>query len=194
MSDEKVAQTRLVEAAAELIGRQGPAALTARKVATAAGSSTMAVYTHFGGMPALVRAVVAEGFDRLAAHMAAVGHSDDVVDDLFRLGMAYRANALENPDLYAVMFGTAGPAGLVLDDDLRGLGLGAFQLLVDGVQRVLDAGLIHPAPADKIAAQLWAALHGYVMLERSGYVDAADTDLVLVPLMIHLGVGLGMGS
>jgi hypothetical protein len=46
---------RLLEEAARLLGEEGPAALTTRRLAREAGTSTMAVCTHFGGMPALVR-------------------------------------------------------------------------------------------------------------------------------------------
>ena len=60
-------------------------------------TSTMAVYTHFGGMPALVKEIVAEGFTRLDAHQAAVPHTDDPVADLHDLAMAYRENALAEP-------------------------------------------------------------------------------------------------
>ncbi len=53
---------RLLEAAALLLDEEGPDALTARRLAAAANTSTMAVYTHFGGMPALVKEIVVEGF------------------------------------------------------------------------------------------------------------------------------------
>src|ERR1700747_2477742 len=40
----------LLHAAVALLNEHGPDALQTRKVAAAAGTSTMAVYTHFGGM------------------------------------------------------------------------------------------------------------------------------------------------
>ena len=54
----------------------------------------MAVYTHFGGMPALVRAVDPEGFQRLYDRVAEVEPSDDPLTDLIASGVAYRAYAL----------------------------------------------------------------------------------------------------
>ena len=68
---------RLLEVAAHMVREQGAPALSARKLAAAAGTSTMAVYTHFGGMPGLVRAMVAEGFRRLFERVAAVPVTDD---------------------------------------------------------------------------------------------------------------------
>src|SRR6187431_3546437 len=78
---------RLVETAALLIDEDGPDALTARRVAKEAGTSTMAVYTYFGGMPALVRQIVTEGFTRLDEHQARIPHTDDPLDDLLQLAL-----------------------------------------------------------------------------------------------------------
>ena len=55
----------LIEAAARLIATEGAGALTLRRVADEVGTSTMAIYTHFGGMPELRRAVRQEASARL---------------------------------------------------------------------------------------------------------------------------------
>ena len=70
----------LVETAAELLARREP--VTARSLADRVGTSTTALYTHFGGMPGLWRAVRNEGFVRLGRRLAAVPRTDDPVRDL----------------------------------------------------------------------------------------------------------------
>ena len=60
----------LIEAAARLIATEGVAGLKLRRVAEEVGTSTMAIYTYFGGMPELRRAVRQEGFARLATRAA----------------------------------------------------------------------------------------------------------------------------
>src|SRR5438046_8454340 len=92
-------RSALIEAAARLIATEGTAGLTLRRVAEAVGTSTMAIYTHFGGMPELRRAVRQEGFARLAARAAQAGDSDDPVADLAGLGLAYYEHAMSNPHL-----------------------------------------------------------------------------------------------
>jgi AcrR family transcriptional regulator len=179
---------RLLEAAARLLGEEGPAALSVRRLASEAGTSTMAVYTHFGGMPALVREVVVEGFARLHARVAEVATSDDPVDDLARIAAAYRANALAHPHLYAVMFGSASLGGYRLHDDELDVGLAAFGQLVTATERAMDAGRLRRDDPAAVAGQLWCALHGYVMLELSGFhrvVDDPENEL-LVPMLRHL--------
>lgn len=179
-------RTRLLESAARLLGEEGPEALSTRRLAAEAGTSTMAVYTYFGGMPALVREVVAEGFTRLAGHLATATVTADPLEDLRRLAIAYRENALENPHLYAVMFGTASLGGYRLAPDDREVGRYTFTTLVEAVQRVMDAGVLRREDPEAVAAQLWSALHGFVMLELAGYHDAAAVDAVLWPMLVSL--------
>ena len=47
----------LVDAAVDLLTRDGAKALSVRKLAAAVGTSTMAVYTHFGNMAGLLEAM-----------------------------------------------------------------------------------------------------------------------------------------
>ncbi len=45
----------------DILNHDGPDGLQTRKIASAAGTSTMAVYTYFGGMPGLIAAIAEEG-------------------------------------------------------------------------------------------------------------------------------------
>lgn len=183
---------RLIEVATDVLAEEGPSALTARRVTRDAGTSTMAVYTHFGGMPGLVRAIVGDGFARLDRRMGEVPITDDPLQDLVALGESYRRHALEHPHMYAVMFGTTSLGGYGLNREEREIGLVAFGNLVAGVRRAMDAGVLREGDPDAVAGQLWTALHGYVMLEQSGFhlvVDRPEAD-VLAPMMGNLLVGL----
>ncbi len=97
-------RTALIETAARILATEGPSRLTLRHLADQVDTSTMAIYTHFGGMDQLRLAVCIEGFRRLAAHLGGVGQSDDPVADLVALGVAYTTNARQNPHLYRAMF------------------------------------------------------------------------------------------
>jgi len=186
--DQPDVRRRLVEVAAHLVREQGPSALSARKLAAATGTSTMAVYTHFGGMPALVRAMVAEGFERLHARVAEVPVTDDPLADLRGAAAAYRAHALADPDLYAVMFGAATLGEYRLHRDDRALGLDAFTQIVGFVERGMAAGVLRAGEPDAVAAQWWTALHGFVMLELSRFIDIVEDpeSQVLQPMLDNL--------
>ncbi len=185
---------KLLDSAARLLAEEGPAALTTRRVAAEAGTSTMAVYTHFGSIALLVEAVVEEAFTRLAEAMARVGRTDDPVADIAGLTRAYLANARANGNLYAIMFGTAslGPYRRHAPEELRIGRAETFGLVLEAVQRALDAGRFRPASTVRVATQWWAAIHGYTMLELGGYISSpGGVAKVLAPLLENLFTGLG---
>src|SRR3954452_4400703 len=153
-------RSALIEAAAQLIATEGAAGLTLRGVADAVGTSTMAIYTHFGGMPELRRAVRREGFARLAEHLAAVRETEDAVADLALLGRAYYDNALSNPHLYRVMF-----MEQPLDEADAAARTETFEVLVAAMQRCIEDGRFAPADAADLATQFWALGHGVVSLQ-----------------------------
>lgn len=156
----------LVDAAARLLVSEGPAALTLRRLADEVGTSTMAIYTHFGGMPQLRRALRREGFDRLRAQLDGVAATYDAVADLALQGLVYRANATGNADLYRVMCMEE-----PLDADDATFGSETFVLLVAGVERCIEAGRFHGADATGTATQLWVLAHGISTLELAGLLD-----------------------
>jgi AcrR family transcriptional regulator len=176
----------LIEAAARLIGREGLAALTLRRLANDVGTSTMAVYTHFGGMPELRREVRREGFTRLAAHLRSVDATRDAVADVAHQGWEYYRNAVENPELFRVMF-----TGDPVDAADAAVGWDTFLLLVDGVQRCIDAGRFTDGDSHELARQHWVLVHGIAMLELAGIMSAEQAATALVELAGHLFVGLG---
>jgi len=163
LPDPKI-RVALVENAARILAAEGSDALSIRKLAAEVGVSTMAVYTHFGGKDELLRAVVLEGFDRLAAHLSAVDETDDPVRDLCLMGSAYRRNALDNPHLYTAMFGRPMSQQTLTDDDRAGT-VGTFDTLLRTCQRCLDTGVVDAPDAGTMANQFWAAAHGVVTLE-----------------------------
>lgn len=95
-------RTRLIERADQMLRAREP--ITLRSLVAGTGVSTMAVYTYFGDMPGMWKALRQEGFTRLAVRFATVPLSADPLQDLAALVAAYLRNALDHPDLYRVMF------------------------------------------------------------------------------------------
>ena len=96
---------RLVEAAIRLLAEEGPSAIKARTVASATGLSTMVVYSHFGGIPELTRAVIDQGFKVLEAAFSQLPVTDDPIADLAVQALTCRRVARDNPHLYAAESG-----------------------------------------------------------------------------------------
>ena len=156
-------RSALIETAARIVATEGRASLTLRRLAKEVGTSTMAVYTHFGSMDELRREVRREGFARLRARLASVKETKDPVADVTLLGAAYYLSATASPNLYRAMF-LDGP----VDEADVDTGLDTFMYLVKGIARCLEAGRFprasSPEPAD-LALELWAITHGMVSLQ-----------------------------
>src|SRR3954453_23093790 len=95
----------LLDVARRRLEEAGPEALQARALTAQVGASTQAIYTHFGGMPGLFEAIVADGFAQFARHVAGVPQTEDPVADFFAQGWAYTQWARAHPQLYRLMFG-----------------------------------------------------------------------------------------
>ncbi len=157
----------------------------------------MAVYTHFGGMPNLIEAVMREGLSRFAEHTRGVPETDDPMADLIAGGLAYGEFAMQNPQLYRLLFGLSdlGGAQKALSDgatpwDLAE-GVDALSVLVTAVERVIEAGRIRPQEPIPAATQILSATHGFVLLAMGGFIDSRALEDVMAPMAINLMVGLG---
>lgn len=189
---------QLIEAGLRLLEEVGPEALQARRVAAAVGTSTMAVYTHFEGMPGLLSAIVREAFIRFGAALGGVAPTEDPVADFLVMGAAYRRYALDSPQRYRLMFGLASPPtasthDFTVESLTEGSGTETFQQLVTVVRRMIEAGRIRADPPHQVAARLWGLIHGVVLLELTGHLGNQDQALlaVLGPATRDLLVGMG---
>lgn len=186
------ARVALIDIAARLLAEHGPESLTTRRIAAEAGSSTMAVYTYFGGMSGLIREMVHEGFTRLHDQFARVEKTADPVADMAVLGRAYRHNAMANQHLYVVMFGGSSVAGFALTEEDRQHGRYTLVDVVECAGRCIESGRFRPGDPGFVAHQMWVATHGLVTLELGGYlIDPWDPDSCFEQQLVNLMVGAG---
>lgn len=182
----------LIDAAARLVAEGGPHSLSARLLAKEAGTSTMAVYTYFGSMSAIVREIVHDGFARLQRLFDLVEQTDDPVADLALLGRVYRHNAITNRHVFEVMFGGSTLAGFALTEEDRQHGRYTLTTVVEAAHRCADTGRFRPDDPVLKAHHMWLAVHGTVLLDLGGYLvspyDASRCfESQLVSLMVAAG-------
>jgi AcrR family transcriptional regulator len=174
------AKTRTAELRAELLTRavtlleqDGPTALRARHVASAAGTSTAALYELFGNKTGLIRAIFYEGFCALADQLERVAATDDPRADVVDVLRGSRSFALENPMLFEVMY--ARPVGEFdpSSDDLDAAGR-IYNLVIDRVRRWFDAARASTDPVDAAHA-LIALNRGLIAMELAGMLGRSRT-------------------
>lgn len=158
----------LIAAAEAELTEKGADAFSLRRAAKRAGVSHAAPAHHFRDSNALLDALAAAGFRRLAEAMkqeqgfAAPGRRAQVA----AAGVGYVRFALDNPELMQLMFATSRRRGA--DPELQRDSEAAFSVLVNrvGVTRGRDAFKSEAGWRD--VAAYWSIMHGYAQLAIAG--------------------------
>jgi AcrR family transcriptional regulator len=169
----------LLAAARRMLERDDPAALSLREVARRAGVSHNAPYRHFADRAALLAALAAEGFDALTARMRDAAGAAMPARRLAASGAAYVRFALDEPNLFGLMFG-----GLVRGRDhpaLAAAGARAYSVLQ------AESGAAPEAGPRAVAA--WAMVHGLAHLLLDEQIPAVRGDRAAAERLIAAILG-----
>ncbi|KRE79772.1 TetR/AcrR family transcriptional regulator [Arthrobacter sp. Soil763] len=151
---------KLLDTAAILIARDGGGSASLRSIAAAAGTSTTAVYSLYGGKAELLTAVLDDGFASFAE-----AQQEAASAGLEALGRAYRTWALKHPVLYGLMFN-----GVLASRVPCRPTPGAAEPSIAPLFAAVAAAL--PGAADDEVASMvgvvWGQVHGLVSLELAG--------------------------
>ena len=169
----------LVEAAADLLDKGGPAAVTLRAVALAVGVSHNAPYKHFRDKEALLAAVASRELRRNAEAMrAALAPGADAFAELKRMALGHVRSALRQPERFRLTYG-----GWTRDEPELSEAAGeAHDLFVRAVAAAQAAATIGAGDPERVAALLLATAHGaadmalagHLGREGKGHADAED--------------------
>lgn len=159
----------LIDAAVPLLEAHGPAALSLREVAKAAGVSHAAPYRHFRDKTELLEEIAAAGYAKLtrACRTAQRRHADDPARQLVEAGLGYLLLVVEQPRMAHLMFGGM----IALDacgETLQNAAETAFSSLVAIVDSGVRAGVFRAAPARELTIAAWSMVHGLATLVTSG--------------------------
>lgn len=165
---------RLLGAASALAAEEGWDAVSVRRVAQRADTTTRAVYSLFGSKRGLEEELHLTMYERLRELMKETPVSGDARADLLEMRHAYRRWATERPDRYAAMMRFIGPSAV--SRSARGLELAraAGAELRDAFVRCAAAGIIDPADIDALAIRWRAVAHGLAEFENHGLLEDGD--------------------
>jgi AcrR family transcriptional regulator len=154
---------RLVDAGLELLDRHGPAELTVRRIAEAAGTSTMGVYTKFGGRTGILEAIYRRGFELLREALGAVPptRTPSATSSTWR----WPAGASRSPTRPCMRSCSSGRCR-TSTSTLRAEVLDTtFGLLIGAVQRVAAQRALPDGDPVHTSVLVWCLAHGMVSLE-----------------------------
>lgn len=161
---ERAARRQLIVTTARAVAEaEGWDAVTTRRLSTEIEYSQPVLYKHFTGMEQIAEAVAIDGFSELAEVIEAARHAAGTASDtLARIAQAYLNYARDNPAVYDAMFTRTTSLRFAARETPAQL-RAAFGELRQAVERVAD-----DQDADSLTEVFWAALHGLVILSRTG--------------------------
>lgn len=160
-------RSRILKAAMELYVKGGYDNVTMRRIAAKIEYSPGTIYLYFQNKKDIMLQLCYQGFERLLAQQDKLVKIADPLEKLSAGGRYYLAFALENPELYELMFATkeilkeSGP-------DEESVPLRAFRKFAENVKACLDAGIFSAGEVETTAIALWATLHGLASLLIKG--------------------------
>jgi AcrR family transcriptional regulator len=166
----------LLDTALELIGREGPSAVSLRSLAKRLGVSHAAPANHFPDKAALFTAIAVEGFELLAAAIrdgtGRLGPDASAARRFRAAGQAYTGFALAHPAHFAVMW----QRDLLHRDDpeLVAAGEATFELLLAGVRDAQAEGWAPGSDPRTVAYLAWSVVHGLAALWLGGSLERAQ--------------------
>lgn len=153
----------LLDAAAGLVAARGGPDFSLREIAGHVGVRHAAAYRHFASKEAILSALAARAFQRMAQRFQRVldRSGSDAAGRIEGLAEAYFSTVRDEPGAYRLMFTNWREPDPERDAAARA----CFDALVRSIADGQRVGMVrNDLPAIAIAASNWSALHGLSML------------------------------
>jgi len=182
---------RILDAARDIVRREGFGALTIRKIADAIEYAPGTLYLYFENRDAIAQELSFEGFRKLLEAFAPAEKLEDPLARLEAIGRAYVRFGMKNPETYRLIFMedpqlTTAVFKAAGDDP----GQRAYRALIEPLEELRRAGRLLPgADVQALADTLWATVHGIVSLKLTcpGFPLTPVDPLVDTALRMLLG-------
>jgi AcrR family transcriptional regulator len=164
----------LLAAAERILDEEGLRALSLRRLAEAADTTTRAVYSLFGSKDGLIVALSQRAFELLGAAVEELPSSADPSADLVEAGVAvFRRFAVDHAALFrlAVQQTVAPPA---LTGQARPAAAAAMASLKARIGRLEEAGLLGGRTTAAVACEFHAVCEGLAAIELRGLIHDGD--------------------
>jgi len=160
----------LVDVALDMVRKNGAASISLRKVAKALGVTQTAPYSHFKDKTSLFAAIATIGFKLFNERMSnEVPENVDDKETLMGLGVGYVLFAIDEPELFRLMFGPE-ISGYLESEELLSTGSASYELISSAVSQSFDEQKIKKNK-QMAATAAWAKVHGFATLIVDGKLD-----------------------
>jgi AcrR family transcriptional regulator len=153
----------LIDASHQLLVEKGAENFSLADACRVAGVSTAAPYKHFRDKLEILKAIVEQGFDRMAERSLSAVRSkgEGTIEGVIAMGQAYIAFAMEETAVFRLMFGHN--KAIKRDEDVEDTGRSCFRNLISQVAVYCEKNNADGDPM-QISLSLWTFVHGAACL------------------------------
>ncbi|MDP4581762.1 MAG: TetR/AcrR family transcriptional regulator [Saprospiraceae bacterium] len=178
------ARQSILATARELFLLKGFEATTIRNIAEKIEYSPSTIYQHFKDKNEIFYTIHSESFAELVRYLNASEMHKNPMDQLIALGQIYIQFALENPELYDLMFIMEAPIDFLdyLEDANWTEGKMAFDYLKSVIANCIQQGLIKETDLESLSYLIWSTVHGLVTIsirKRGLKIGLSDPDTII---------------
>ena len=175
----------ILQAARKLFVEQGVEQTTIRKIASKIEYSVGTVYVYYKDKNDILHDLHTQGFRQLGGEMKVLYNVTDPMERLTALGRVYLQFALENPDMYDLMFTLKAPMEFLdsVKKDEWNEGKATFGVLKATIKECIDRGHFAGHQLEPLSFAIWSTVHGMASLhisQRVKGVDLNDPETILM--------------
>ena len=159
---------RILHAARSIFEREGPDAVSMRRVAIAVGLTPMAIYRHFENRDALLKRISDDSFNEIARDFDVHRAGSDPIARLLSALRIYLDFALTHPHLFDHAFSVRRDDARRYPEDFHARLSPTVNVVHDVVVDAQQRDLLRAGDAWDISMTLWAHVHGLIALYRAG--------------------------
>lgn len=159
----------ILSGAKKLFVEKGIEQTTIRNIADAIDYSVGTVYVYFKDKNAIFHALHTQGFVQLSSEFKVLSHVSNPMERLRAMGKVYINFALQNPDMYDLMFNLKAPMEFLNDtkEEEWNEGKATFDVLRTTVGHCMENGHFKGHDLEPTAFMIWSMVHGMCSLEIS---------------------------
>ncbi|WP_297334482.1 TetR/AcrR family transcriptional regulator [Flavobacterium sp.] len=182
---EKEALKELIlSGAKKLFLEKGIEQTTIRNIAEEINYSVGTVYVYFKDKNAILHDLHSIGFQELRGYFRELFVMPDPIERLKKMGFLYIKFALENQEMYDLMFNVKAPMETIedSDDDTWNEGETTFNILKGTVNECIENGHFKGHNAEHLSFLIWGIVHGMCCLEirkRTKGLKFSNPDTIL---------------
>jgi len=165
--EKEALKALILKGAKKLFIEKGIEQTTIRNIADEIDYSVGTVYVYFRDKNAILHDLHSIGFQELGGYFKKLFAIEDPMERLKKIGQVYIKFALENSEMYDLMFNLKAPMEFLESSEKEGWneGVETFNSLKTTVEQCMERGHFTGHLAEPLSFMMWSLVHGMCCLE-----------------------------